>query len=427
MESGRATCAPDMSSSPSPPPHGCIMSRSSSPHFELPPGLQTGMQAVASAGGAALLAVERFSNNYLSIGRADPLLRALDAVRLRYLRALGPLARTLMPARALRVSLGFCLAICTSLALTFLFPLWLMALGPLILGVPHLLADLRYLVIRPGLHRRPLLWAVCGVPILAGGLNLGVSVGLFATLGALLAAQAHSAGARFVRSVGIPLTLVLMGLASRWPEEARLLLAHAHNFIAVAVWWFWRPYRPLWHAIPVVFFGFSCALILSGTLEPWLVSSGVWSWVPPGITLSRQLASLVPAGWQEDWGIRLVLLFAFTQSIHYAVWLRLMPEEDRQRPTPRTFRASAQALQGDFGTFPLLVVAVLCVGFLGASFLDLTRAREGYFGLALFHGYLELAAVAFLWIEGRLGDTVRLEPREMSSEANPPAAAGGTP
>lgn len=239
------------------------MSRSSSPHFELPPGLQTGMQAVASAGGAALLAVERFSNNHFPIGRADPLLRALDAVRLRYLRALGPLARALMPARALRVSLGFCLAICTSLALTFLFPLWLMALGPLILGVPHLLADLRYLVIRPGLHRRPLLWAVCGVPILAGGLNLGVSVGLFATLGALLAAQAHSAGARFVRSVGIPLTLVLMGLASRWPEEARLLLAHAHNFIAVAVWWFWRPHRPLWHAIPVVFFGFSCALILS--------------------------------------------------------------------------------------------------------------------------------------------------------------------
>ena len=35
-----------------------------------------------------------------------------------------------------------------------------LAVGPLVLGVPHLVADLRYLVVRPGLHRRAAFWPV---------------------------------------------------------------------------------------------------------------------------------------------------------------------------------------------------------------------------------------------------------------------------
>ena len=35
-----------------------------------------------------------------------------------------------------------------ALGLTRLAPLWLLALGPLLLGVPHLLAGLRYLAVR---------------------------------------------------------------------------------------------------------------------------------------------------------------------------------------------------------------------------------------------------------------------------------------
>jgi molybdate transport system substrate-binding protein len=41
---------------------------------------------------------------------------------------------------------------------TALIPLWMLALGPILLGVPHLLADLRYCVFRPGWHRQAAIW-----------------------------------------------------------------------------------------------------------------------------------------------------------------------------------------------------------------------------------------------------------------------------
>ena len=46
-------------------------------------------------------------------------------------------------------------SVAVALACTLAAPLSLLTLGPLCLGVPHLVADLRYLVVRQGLHRRP--------------------------------------------------------------------------------------------------------------------------------------------------------------------------------------------------------------------------------------------------------------------------------
>src|SRR5262245_58494037 len=94
-----------------------------------------------------------FNNRPAPPGR---LLLPLDALRRRALRALGPLARPLMQQPELRIALGLCLNVATALLATLLCPLWLLGLSPLILGVPHLLADVRYLVVRPGFHRRAL-------------------------------------------------------------------------------------------------------------------------------------------------------------------------------------------------------------------------------------------------------------------------------
>jgi hypothetical protein len=44
-------------------------------------------------------------------------------------------------------------SILTSLALAIVAPAWMLALGPLIFGVPHVASEVRYLVMRRGLGR----------------------------------------------------------------------------------------------------------------------------------------------------------------------------------------------------------------------------------------------------------------------------------
>jgi hypothetical protein len=87
--------------------------------------------------------------------------------------------------------------------------------------------------------------------------------------------------------------------------------------------------------------------------------------------------------------------------MHYAVWLRLMPEDDRGRATPRTFRASWAALYRDLG--PLLlggaILTALVVGVWAC--VDLAEARIGYLRAAVFHGFLELLALTLILTEGR--------------------------
>ena len=100
-----------------------------------------------------------------------------------------------------------------------------------------------------------------------------------------------------------------------------------------------------------------------------------------------------------DWQFRLVILYAFLQSLHYIVWIRLIPEEARKQHTPRTFNQSVRALKNDFGGILLIGIFVsmilLCVF---ASF-DPKAARYQYLYLISFHGFLELVFCAYTRIK----------------------------
>jgi hypothetical protein len=170
------------------------------------------------------------------------------------------------------------------------------------------------------------------------------------------------------------------------------VFAHLHNVIAVALWWMWRPRGARLHWVPLVLFAAFSALLLAGAAQPLLGLRG------PG--LAHHLRTLAP-GAGTDLGVRLVLSFAFAQSVHYGVWLRLVPEEDRGRPTPRTFAASFRALQADLGTRTLVIFGAAALGLAIWAAFDLIAARAGYLRFAAFHGQLELAAFALLWAEGR--------------------------
>ncbi len=324
-------------------------------------------------------------------------LRLLDGLRGRLLRATRPASGYFAARRASRVALLGTSLVSLSLLGTAVAPLWMLALGPIVLGVPHLLADLRYCVVRPGWHRRPALWVGVGLPLLAVALGAGSAVGFAAVAGACAA----TSGGRGRRWIGIGLAaLAALGCAAGG-YRSTLLLVHLHNVVAVVLWWRWReptsgqknPRRwPLW-----LFIGVSVIIALGGLdhgLGP-LARRGLG-----GLELTDHLATLAP-GLDGTLGLRVVLLFTFAQSVHYVIWLRLVPEEDRERPTPRSFVASGRTLAREMGPWLLILTALAALAVASWAVFDLVHARSQYLRFARFHVFLELSVLAGLWTGGR--------------------------
>ncbi len=310
--------------------------------------------------------------------------------------------RALFLDKELRVALVGSLSVIWALFLSLRCPLLLLVLSPLALGVPHLLADVRYLVAQPGYHRRMRLALPVGGALLLAALGMGMPAGLFAVLATLLLADgtARPQGVFWRRALGISLVLLLLGLGllSNW-YWLELGLAHVHNFVAVLLFALWRRRKGTLHHLPLWLFAGGVLVLLSGTL-PLSTNALVGFEGQAGLFVEDQQALLAPL-LPPPYGTRLLLLFAFAQAVHYTVWLRLIPDEARKRPAPRPFAASLQALQRDVGE-TLLGLALFIAGALALwALLDLGGARTGYFQLALFHGYLELCVLALWWIEGQ--------------------------
>lgn len=377
----------------------------------------------------------------------------LDLLRASLLRAalslpgFGPSLRPLVVQPTLRVALFGSLSIASALLLTWLCPLWMLAVSPLLLGVPHLLADVRYLIVQPGYHRRLRLAIPVGTVLLGAALGLGMRAGLAAVAVTLLCAASTRPRSGWRRLLGLVVVaaLVAVGLCTDW-YWLDLAMAHVHNAVAVVFLWLLVWLR--WHgssgpshgptptlrwgtrspsqrllvalslALPVVLFVAGSALLLSGVLQArpaallafedqtWLDLDGA-RWI---------LAPYLPL----PWGTRVVLMFAFAQAVHYGVWLRLLPDVARPRPTPRTFAASLRALSSDLGPTLCALAAVLFGVLLLSALFDLAAARDRYFRLAMFHGHLELCALALWWVEG-LPPIVAGAPAPVSA---PPTAVG---
>lgn len=323
-------------------------------------------------------------------------LAAADWLRRRWLRLLGGWARPLMTRRELRVSVLFSAMIVTATAATLVAPLWLLILGPLVWGVPHLVADLRYLVVRPGYHRRPAIWLLAGGPLLwtATGGDL-----IWGFVGA--AAAALVARAALVRRLAVVALLAACALAFTWlGRTGDVVFAHAHNFIAVGLWWAWRPRQGRLHWVPLALLVAASVFLLSDAALWLATASGGLGWFGGGMGPDYQVWRLSP-DIHPDLGLRLVLLFCFAQSIHYAVWLQLLPDDDRARATPPTFRASYDDLCRDMTRPGVWIACGLAVVLAAWAVFDLMHACHGYFRMARFHGHLEVVAAALLVLEGR--------------------------
>lgn len=314
----------------------------------------------------------------------------VDRARRFLLRRSGALARTLVLPRERRVAAAGVLGVVVALVFGVWAPLPLLAFGPLFLGVPHLVSDARYLVVRPGFHRRPLALAAGAVAILGLVMGLGVRAGLLAAIVAALGGQGS-----FRRRFAVAACAgVLFACAARAPFEADVVFFHLHNVVAIGLWLAWRRRKTRLHWLIVSSFIAASLFIGFGSL-PAAPYDAHWTGLSFG-----ELARTLSFASDPSLTYRLVLFFAFAQSVHYVVWLRLIPDEDRKACAPRSYVQSARALTKDLGGPLLWGALLLLVGLLGLAIVRLELARDAYLGVAYAHGHLELVAAAILATEG---------------------------
>ncbi|HVO31326.1 MAG TPA: hypothetical protein VMV18_11335 [bacterium] len=335
------------------------------------------------------------------------LLTAADRVRARAWRATTRTraGRRLLGDRDLRLSLLALGHLLTALALATVAPLPALLLGPILFGVPHIVSDVRYLLLnreRP-VDRTTILLVLTPLALLpiaratAGMIGVdGAPLELALGLAAILLAIARAPLAPLARAIVLA-ALVTAGVALL-PRAVGVLVivAQVHNAVALVAWLaFWRT-GTLRKAALAAFFTVAAAAILEGAFDPLLASGGAFA----GLTF-QSLADTFAPGMDGRIVARLVALFAFGQASHYAIWLRLMPQTMATGPAPLSFRRGLARLARDLGLPGFAAAIALTLAVPAAALFSPVFARDAYLFAALFHGWMELAILAHLALRAR--------------------------
>ncbi len=326
-----------------------------------------------------------------------PGLSAADGARAALLRSFGAPGRAFLRDPSLRVVLYGLVGVLAALILTLAAPAHTYAVAPLVLGVPHVLADVRYLVVRPGLHRRAWLAALAGVPLVLSATTWQPAVGLSASLVVALLARGSVARRAAVASVAAALVVV----AGVWPREAALAIVHLHNVIGAVFLLVVFTRRRWLEAVPVALFVLASGALAFGAFDAALLRPFALRAPTGADPVATTVAIMAPLA-DPVLGLRVVSLFVFAQGVHYVAWLRLVPELARGRRGIRSFSSSAVAVVTDLGPW-VLGAALLSALILGAVAFtqSLADARSVYLTMAAFHGPLEIAVLALVAVEGR--------------------------
>ena len=279
-----------------------------------------------------------------------------------------------------------------ALAGAMLSPLWLLLVLPLVLGVPHVLGDVRVLWLQRPFAISARQVAVVAAPLagmtllralsLAGARTpaaLEVACGVLAvTVAAALGTNSLAGRRRLV----VP-AMVVAAVTIAFPRATTLLLAHAHNLVAFAMFaGIARRHRGVVATIVcyAVAWGVVLAVPGNGTAGDAVGAFG-WS------TMTDDLAPGLDGAWAD----RLVRSFAFAQAVHYGLWTWALP------------RARGTTLRREIGDRGLVGCLLLCAFFPAIALLDPVATRAGYLSLVVCHGWFELAALAFVFARRRGG------------------------
>lgn len=275
-----------------------------------------------------------------------------------------------------------------TLALSVAAPLPVTVLGLAGLGTVHLVLEINYVLSRFGGLVRRNAWQAIAVVLTLIALartlaGLGGPGREYARLGEIIAAfvvagiAAWLAGRRWRLPILGSLGLLAAGSLS-YPAFYFALLTHAHNLVPMLFLWEWSK-RASFRAASLIWFVGIPVLILAGTFDAWttVFEGSLGSWLGPSWTVVA--ASGFP-GASGIWSVRLLVMFAFMQSLHYVVWIGFFPCYG-PRVRPRVWL--------------LAMVLGVVVGALFVSGFALGRSI--YSVVAGYHVYLELPVLLLLW------------------------------
>lgn len=278
-------------------------------------------------------------------------------------------------------------------------PTVLLVLGPLLLGVPHLVSDARYLVLRPRVTNgvRTILFGGSGLVLALRILNeLGlrsasllepVMVSIWLVAACLVVARGRQSW-RVAVALTVPVGFALASWA--WPSGFRLALAHGHNLVALGLWVYGFARERRRAALLALVFAALGGLLLASPLA--------WYGFKFGLKQSFGLHSFAAAdtlapGTNVTLALGAVASFAFLQSLHYAVWLHAIPQGETRGEATLSFRMSLRQLQSELGAGGLWLAALLTAAVPVAAVLGSpSGTKDLYISLSSFHAYLELAA-----------------------------------
>ncbi len=301
----------------------------------------------------------------------------------------------------------------SAFVLTWVSPVGLLLIAPIVLGVPHVVSDFRYLVFRPlrGAGTARWAWIALLLPLaLFAGLRVRVFLGHAALprmevlLGcaSAVAAVLLAPRASIVRQGVVLVALAgLVVAAFSWPWQVLLVFGHVHNLVAFGLWFWWAgaPRRAA-----LVYLGCFAALAIG---LPALSTASM-----AGLELGALAGSLAP-GFGDALATRVVMTYAFAQMVHYIVWIDLVPQSQR-----------GAGLASDLGLVGLAAAVGGTLLFIGWGVFDPLKARNTYLSLALFHGWLEVAVIGHLWVRHGSIALPGAAPQSLASSGLSSALAG---
>jgi hypothetical protein len=333
----------------------------------------------------------------------------LDAARRAFLRLAtkSALLTRILGKRDSRVLCMATLQVTVLFALAIRAPVALFFVGPLLLGVSHLAADVRYLAVRRD-PSRALVYASIGFAVaitlarvlvdarvlrVAAGDRLDVGLGaLWVGAAAMLAMESRRARAATLAVTGFAVALLLAHAHS-----VGLVLVHGHNLVAIAAWALLYRRGRLGSLLPILLVVVGTAALLSGVFLPSAAAHGALEAF--GARASALGAWLAP--WASAQSRPAVLMaFVFLQGVHYAAWTGWIPQDDLRGEGSPTYRMTLRGLLADFGPAVLGALLIGAIAFLALGVWDVRRALGWYMTLAKSHGWFELAFLTHFALRG---------------------------
>ena len=181
-----------------------------------------------------------------------------------------------------------------------------------------------------------------------------------------------------------------------FPDHHFVFLSHLHNVVPLFFLWEWarelRGGRTTFRVTHAVWVLLIPALIVAGVFDPWLSGDqdgAVAQFAGGG---DRLLAAYTPPAWLGTaFALRLLVVFAFMQTMHYVVWVWFMPRH--ARPATERFERRVTALRGHRAWLLGIAGGVL----LGVLFVsDYAGGKTLYGAIASYHAYLEFPVLLAL-------------------------------